>query len=252
MNTDQMKRYEMLVRVNQFGEDHGELFPKASQGKQHFADVAAAVKRLSGYAVSKMRAEEEGKSKKTALRNTVRRRLRAMSVTAKLVAPDHPGMEDKFIYPDPQGDQALVTAGRMFAEDAPAFSSAFVAQGMPRTFIADLKELIDEFDQAIQARDAGKTAHAQARLDIAAALRSGTMAARKLDAMVANHLQANPLVIELWRRQRASGRPRRARTQEQEPTPAPASQPVPASPEPSPASPASVVTDATKSDTKVA
>jgi len=147
---------------------------------------------------------------------------------------------------------ALVTAGRMFAEDAAAFAGAFIAQGMPRTFIADLNSLIEEFAQAIQGRDAGKEAHAAARINISAALASGTLAARKLDAMVANHLADNPLAVQLWRRERKVGHPRRTRPAgKATPVAAPAAPTAPASEPPAPASPGTEPTAAT-TDTKVA
>jgi len=92
MDTTQMKRYEMLVRVNQFGETHGDLFRKTSQARQHFADVAAAVKELSGYTIDKMRATDEGKTNKAAARGALSSRLRAIGRTARLIAADNPGM----------------------------------------------------------------------------------------------------------------------------------------------------------------
>ena len=209
MNAIEAKRYEMLVRVSQFGKDHGDLFPGTSQARQHFADVAAAVKELSGSAVEKMRAEDDAKTRKTTGRRALCGRLRAMSRTARLIEGDNPGMQDKFVFPDPQTDQALVTAGRMFAQDAEAFTKPFVAQGMPKTFIADLKALVDRFEQALNDRSASDAAHATARKAIAAALAAGTTAARKLDAMMANQQIADPAIVELWSRDRRVGHPPR-------------------------------------------
>jgi hypothetical protein len=107
---------------------------QTNQARQHFADVAAAVKELSGYTVDKMRATEEGKTNKAATREALASRLRTISRTARLIAADNPGMEDKFKYPKPQTDQALIAAGHLFAQDAEAFAGAFVAQVMPKTF----------------------------------------------------------------------------------------------------------------------
>ncbi len=255
MNVTETKRYEMLVRLNQFGKDHGTLFPETTQARQHFADIADAVKQLSGYAVEKMRAGDEAKSRKTAGRLALSARLRAISRTARLIAADNPGMEDTFNFPDPQTDQALVTAGRMFAENAEAFTKAFIGQGMPTTFIADLRELVDRFEEAINARSAGDATHAAARASIAKALASGTAAAQKLDAMVANHLQDDPVIVTLWRHDRRVGHPHRQRTRSTAPEP-PVGAPSPTAPPPAaaasaPASDAHVEQRAT-SDQKVA
>ena len=243
MDTNQMKQYEMLVRVNQFGETHGDVFRKTIQARQHFADVTAAVKELSGHAVDKMRATDEGKSNKAMARRALASRLRTIGRTARLIEADNPGMEDKFKYPKPQSDQALIAAGRLFAQDAEAFAGAFVAQVMPKTFIADLEKLVEQFEQAIQERDANREAHAAARMRIAALLRSGTVAVRKLDAMMSTHEFGDVDIVELWRRERKVGHPRRVRFRKQGSAhPSPEAQPAAAASQPEPAPPASATT----------
>jgi hypothetical protein len=146
-------------------------------------------------------------------------------------------MEDKFKFPDTQTDQALVTAGRMFAEDANAFTKAFIGQGMRRTFIADLTALVDRFEQAIKDRSAGGDAHAVARASIAKALALGTAAAQKLDAMMVNHQQDDPVTIALWRRDRTVGHARRQRKRKAVSEPPQAVTSQPAAPTTPPAAP---------------
>jgi hypothetical protein len=42
------------------------------------------------------------------------------------IAQDTPGLNDKFQLPDPETDQAILTAGRLFARDAEAFRTQFI------------------------------------------------------------------------------------------------------------------------------
>ena len=52
--------------------------------------------------------------------------------------------------PVAHSDQALITAGRLFAQAAEAFKAEFIAHALPKTFIADLTALIDGFEDAIR------------------------------------------------------------------------------------------------------
>ena len=239
MKTIQRRKYERLVKVRDFGEAHQNQFPESSFARDHFATVDAAVKALSQHAVSKMSADREGKSTKAMARDALLTRLEAISETARAVGQDTPGLEDKFHMPEHRTDQALLTAGRMFARDAGAFASQFIGHAMPATFIADLNGLVEQFEQAIHARQAGKDEQTAARANIEAALASGFVALQKLDAIVTNHLHDDAVTMAVWRgdrlvdyrsRKRSTGT---ASTPASTPGPAPA--PTPAPPVPAPA-----------------
>ena len=209
MNVVETRQYEMLVRVCNFGDAHRDLFPGSSLARKKFAAVAKAVKELSGHAASKMRAAKDGASPKTTGRTALVQRLGAISRTARAIGEDTGGLEDKFHLPEPQSDQALLTAGRVFAQDAEAFKSHFVAHAMPKTFIADLVKAVDQFERAIHDRDAGKDEHTAARASIEAALSSGMAAVHGLDVMVANRLQDDPVTLAVWERDRKVRYPNR-------------------------------------------
>ena len=226
MAANETRRYEMLVRVRDFGDTHGDLFPTSSLARDQFTAVAAAVKVLSEYSVRKMSAKQEGKRTKGLAREALNDRLESMVRTARAIARDTPGFEDRFHIPSPRTDQALLTAGRLFARDAEMIRDPFLAHAMPQTFVADLLEVVDTFERAIHDRDAGKGGQTAARASMDAALASGTAAVQKLDAMVTNHLRDDPATDALWRSIRRIGHPRRTRAK------ASASPPVPSAPTP--------------------
>ena len=199
MKTIERKKYEMLVRLRDFGEAHLDLFPESSFAQEHFAAVDAAVKALSQHAVSKMLTAREGKRNKVMAHDALLTRLEAISDTARAIGQDTPGLEDKFHVPEHLTDQALVTAGRAFARDAEGFAGQFIGHAMPATFIADLNGLVDGFEQAIHARQAGKDGQTAARASIEAALASAFVAVQKLDAIVANHVPGDPVTMAVWR-----------------------------------------------------
>ena len=220
------RRYEMLVRVRDFGDVHGDLFPTSSLAREQFTAVAAAVKVLSEYSVRKMSAKQEGKRTKAMAREALLDRLEATARTARAIARDTSGFEDRFHVPSPRSDQALLTAGRLFARDAEVFRDQFLAHAMPQTFVADMLGVVDTFERAIHDREAGKGGQTAARASMEAALASGAAAVQKLDAMVTNHLRDDPETTALWRNVRRVGHPRRTRSA------AAASPPVPSAPTP--------------------
>jgi hypothetical protein len=212
----------MLVRVRDFGEAHAALFPKSTVAQEQFAAVAEAVKTLGEHAVTKMSAAREGKSPKAAARLALIDQLETLAFTGRAMAQDNPDLADKFRVPHPQPDQALITAGRLFAKDAEALKAEFLAHAMPETFIADLMKTVDDFEAAIQEREKGKAASAGVRASIKDALSGGMAAVARLDAIVTNHLGDNPKTMAVWKRERrvASSTRRRGASSTNSETPA--------------------------------
>jgi hypothetical protein len=174
------------------------------------AEVAVAVTTLGAHAVSKLSAVREGKHTKAMAREALSDGVNAIRRTARTMAEDLPDLEDKFHLPDDPTDQALITAGRLFVRDAEAFTAQFVGHGMPTTFVGNLRELVEQFEQAIHDREAGKNAQTAARARLAAAFASGMAASRKLDAIVTNQL-TDPVTMAVWKRAGRIGFPHKSR-----------------------------------------
>ena len=208
MNTIETRQYKMLARVRDFGNTHRDLFPESSPGGQQFAAVAEAVKQLSEQAMSNTAAAREGPNTKAKGRRALIDRLEAISRTARVIAEGTPGLEDKFHLPDPQTDEALLTAGRVFAREAAGFKSQFVGHGMPETFLANLDDLVVTFEKGTRHRDAGRNQQTAAKATIGAALASGMAAVQRLDVIVANCLHDDPVTMAMWERERRVGYPR--------------------------------------------
>src|SRR6267142_6664223 len=123
MKTIERRRYEMLGRVSDFGEDHGNRFSESSRAREQFADVTAAAPALGAPAVSKLSAVREGKHTKPMAREALVDGVNTIRRTARTMAEDTPDLEDKFHVQENPSDQALITAGRLFVRDAEAFTA---------------------------------------------------------------------------------------------------------------------------------
>jgi len=222
MNEIERRQYEMLVRVRDFGDRYGHLFPASSVARRSFAAVARAVRELEAQDIEHMAASASARARrKTMAGDALRARVLAISQTARVLAADTPGLDQQFAMPSPATDQALLTAASKFARDAEPLSSQFLAHGMPATFIAELLALVDIFERALRDRGAGREARGAARASTRAALASGLAAVRALDAIVTNHLRDDAVTRAVWERDRRVVYPARAPRTDATPEPAP-------------------------------
>jgi hypothetical protein len=227
MNAIERRQYDMLVRVRDFGDGYGHLFPAASVARENFAAVAAVIKELDAQDLTHMAASVAARAhRKETARQALLARLQAINQTARVLRQDAPGLDRQFEVPTPASDQTLLTAGRKFARDAEALSSQFLAHGMPATFLADLTALVDGFDRALRDRGLGREARRAARVSTRAALSSGLAAVRSLTAIVTNHLGEDAVTRTLWDRERRIVYPERGRRTEAPQEPAPAASPT--------------------------
>jgi len=237
MKSIETRRYEMLVRVLNFGQTYAHLFPQSSLATQAFGIVAEAVKQLEAHRVAKMSTAPAAKNTMAMAREALRSRLVAIARTAREIAESTPGLEDKFKVPEGATDQELLTAGRLFVRDAEPFVPQFVAHALPQTFVTDLTHIVDNFEQAVRERDAGKSENTAAKASIESALASGLAAVRKLDVIVSNTLQDDAVTMAVWERERRVRYRNRVKAAVTPPSPAPETPAPAAAPVEAPAAP---------------
>ena len=236
MKTVDTLKYEMLVRVRDFGTAHTASFPARSIGRQLFAEVNAVVAQIDHHTapeVSGRAAAREGTTSKDMARRALRSQLEAITQTARALAVETPGLDVKFRLPSAQSTQALLSTARAFIQDAEPLASRFTTHAMPRDFLGTLRRAVVRFEQAAQDHDAGKRTRMSARASITTSLRGGLNAVRRLDAVVVNTLREDPATMAVWESIRHVERMPRAAAAEPataaEAPPAPAPQPTPPS-----------------------
>ena len=238
MNSFDMRRYDMLVRVREFGNSHADLFPPTSVAGQAFAEISSAIEGLKTHAAGHLSGRgsaREGTTSKTVAREALREDIDAIIRTARALALDTPGMAGKFRPPRGNGDLALLNTARAFARDAAPLKSQFIAFSMPEDFLEDLERDTTEFENASRSRDAGKDAHIAARAALDAEMEKALNALRRLEAAVTNRLNGEPAVLAVWNRARRIAPQPRARssseaTTQADPAPLPEVSPAPGEP----------------------
>jgi hypothetical protein len=108
-------------------------------------------------------------------------------------------VDGKFRLAHSHGDQRLIAAARGFALDAAPLAEQFVAHDMPATFLADLDAAIGAFEKAIADHSTTNENNLAAKQAIEVALKAGTAAVLRLDAIVFNRLGNDREALVMWR-----------------------------------------------------
>lgn len=201
MNVNDTRRYDMLVRVRDFGTLYGHLFPQSSVAPQKFEEVANAVKWIDAHALTQItRSIAATANQKRKARQALDDALQAIGQTASVLAKQLPALDELVQMPKPATDQGRLIAGRKFARDVQPFMSQFIAHGMATTFLADFDAVVDNYDAAVRGRGMGRDERIAATAGIKAAIAAGLDAVRALDAIVTNHLRGDEVTRTVWDR----------------------------------------------------
>jgi hypothetical protein len=201
MKDSDTRRYEAFLRVREFGTSHAAQFPANSFGAEKFTALGEVINGLDEHAttqVSGLNTAQQGTSGKAAARDELRRDLEAINRTARIMAFDTPGLEDKFRLPPKLKDQELLNTARAFAVAAQPLAAEFTRRGLPANFLADLTSDIETFEQAIERKTEGRAAHVAATAAIDDLIEDGVRHLRQLDTVVRNIFADDPATLAAW------------------------------------------------------
>ena len=202
MNVHEIRRYQMLRRVRDFGATEREKFASIPLAVRTFALVADAVSAVEHTASQQSRSRRAGREHtiaKTEARRRLMNHLQVIRRTARALALDAPQLLGAFQMPRAPRDLTLVAVARAISAHAAPLECEFIAHALSETFVADLNRLIDDFEQAIGRRHVLGGDHVQARVGIELAVARGFLAVRRLDAIVPNRLRGNAPALALWK-----------------------------------------------------
>lgn len=201
MKDSDTRRYEAFVRVRDFGAERAAQFPPNSFGAEKLLALDAVIAGLDKHAstqASGLSTAQQGVTGKAAARDELRRDMEAISRTARSMAFDTPGLEDKFRLPRMPKDQELINTARAFAADALPLAAEFARRGLPADFLADLVSDIESFEQAINHTTKGRSAHVASTAAIDDLIEDGMTHLRQLDAVVRNLFADDPATLAAW------------------------------------------------------
>jgi hypothetical protein len=201
MNDTENRKRQMFSRVDGFGVVHVNDFTANSLGKQLFVTLREIIAELDGHASSEFSGHglvRQGTVTRAAARDALMEDLRAIRRTARAMADEVPGLDDKFRLPPDQNDQLLLNAARAFAKNAAPLSAQFIAHEMPADFLEDLNADIAALEAAMSDQSSGIGDHVAANAAIDDAISRGMVVVRKLNAIVKNKYANSPSVLAEW------------------------------------------------------
>lgn len=201
MNNVFTRTQEMFLRVQMFTSERAASFPPGSFAAEMSEEINSVVQALGDALASQtsgLNSAQQATAAREAARQTLRADLQAITRTARAMALDTPGLENKFRLPRSGSDQALLAAARAFATDAAPLKAEFVRHEMPASFIEDLRAHTADLERAMGEQNTGRGTHISATASIESVIERGMNAARKLDAIVRNKFRDDPATIAAW------------------------------------------------------
>lgn len=201
MDDNERRRYEMLVRVRQFGVDNASDFPPPSVADTQFTVVGNAVdtveteagKQAAGFGEASQQYEVKGTA-----RENLRELMSAIAFTARSMEYQFDGISNKFRMPRNRNDADLLSKARAFATDAVPYALDFEAYGLPKSFITDLTAAADAFELTFSTTASATAEHVEATALTGETIRLGMVAVRILDAIVKNKYSNNVGKLAAW------------------------------------------------------
>src|ERR1041384_2188370 len=200
MRDSEVRRFEMCVRVDVFGQEHAADFPADTRGGILFQLVRTCIAQaqaLIGKQDASKRAQRQHASNKAALRAVLIAILKKFSDTARGMDFDLPGTAAQFRMP-PKIDIRLISAARAFLAAATPLKDEFIKNELPADFLDQLQTALDNFEEVTgeQARHAEQKVRATAGLkDV---LTRAVRAVQQLGPIVRNKYADAPETRAAW------------------------------------------------------
>jgi hypothetical protein len=197
MNRVQRFKYEMFVRVRDFGTAHREPFPESSTGGVMFGQVTRAVAAIDEHLKNRILGRVEGRRIKPLTRAAAYDYMKAIAKAARRVTRDE-RVVNPFRMPPRRTLKVEISTARVFIKEAAARQEAFVRLGLPPAFISDFTALVDELQSAVDTQLSSKTARGQAQAGIAAVLAQGLEVIRDLEVVVEMATRDDVALAAAW------------------------------------------------------
>jgi len=216
MNKREIETYNMLTRVEDFGNRNVSLFPKNSAAAEILKTLGSGVEKLSEAAATHASAETAMREAHDA-RATARTNARNLISRASLVS--RASDNSKVRLPKKVSEHALIVIGRGIEKDAAALKKDFVRHAL------SLDEVIattNALEIAVLDYSKARTARSAARTEWNEALAEAMHALIGLDAIAANTFANDPVALASYEGVRSIHKTRGRTTTTPESPPAPA------------------------------
>ncbi|MEP6788869.1 MAG: hypothetical protein ABJB40_10590 [Acidobacteriota bacterium] len=199
MNDSDRRRYEMLVRVRQFGLDNTADFTGIAAAK--FTQVGTKVDEIEAKSSEQQAGFGESAQQfnvKDTAREDLREEMSVISRTAKSMEYEFDGISSKFFFQRNLNDVSMHAKAQAFYTESLTYNADFISYGLPSTFRSDLKSASDAFELSFSSTASAVADQVAATADTSAKIREGMVMVRILDGIVKNKYSADPGKLAAW------------------------------------------------------
>jgi hypothetical protein len=213
MNTRQNRLLQSFRRARQFVD----TLPQptvATTMAEPLAMLDAAIAALTGHAVTQSLAPNTAHADSIEMREMARAlrdaHLRPIAQIARALAPEHAALHALRLPGTHVGVEQLLYSADAMATAAEPHAALFTRQGLPSTFVADLRAAVTTLRSALDANAATRRQRVTATAGARAEVDRGRRAVRLVDGVLARLLAADPARFAEWRRASHVGHTSRA------------------------------------------
>ena len=155
MNRYETVRYEMFLRVRNYGVAQRDRFPEASPAGQAFATVSQAVADIEAQTTARLTAAADARKAKSRTQMDLRAKMKAIARTARGLALTDEAWVKRLQMPTRRTDKALLDSARFFLQEAEPHTERLALMGLPATVLADVRALVDALETTKDQRRTG-------------------------------------------------------------------------------------------------
>ena len=202
MTREERHRYEMFTRVFEFCQREDTRFRAAPVASEAIAVLERRLPEIERLWTAELANANAGRRLRPMTRSSLRSALTTIARTSRAIAIREGRSDLHLRMPGSTGDRALLDAAGRFAAAALANDAAFMAAGMPPTFLLDLQTSVDHVNAALSLTRDGRAACKAARLSVARAVTACFGAIRQLDSVAPNLFADDKPEFAMWQHAR--------------------------------------------------
>lgn len=212
MNTDICRKLDMADRVREFNRTHPADNPGHAAVIARFAERVARANALARQERAGHLAVRAAVATKAELRREIHFHLGVLQGTARAAAREESELATRFRLPRSNANHlTFLTIARVSAAQATESRALLTRYGLPESFLDELDGMIDRYEQAAGARDAGRLSHVGANADLTAVAEEILGLVHLLDALNRHRYRGNAEPLAGWKSARDIAWPRAAK-----------------------------------------
>lgn len=201
MNYHERNRYNMFIKVRQYGVINVADFPPSSVGAIQFATINSIIAKIEELAAQQTGGMGEARHSyvsKDVARENLRDCLTDITRTAKAMEYEITGIVERFRFLRGSNDQKLIATAKSFLLAIDSHQADFIHYGLAPNFVEELSNFVTDFEESLNATTSAQGTHVEATAEIRSYIRQGMRVVGVLDAVIKNVYSHNVGKLAAW------------------------------------------------------